>query len=401
MAAFIQKLFKSRKANPATAPRTPAKSEPSQPSQEETRQLLKKQQEQQLGSNPDQAQLATLAIDGLTATIRLEAAAALTDEIQLQQVQKRAKGRDKSVYQTVKQSLQSLKEQQAAETAVRQRIKTLIGQAEDQAASEDLKLYQARLEALQDNWSEVQSSATAEQSQQFLEAVHQCRERLKQMEQARQEEARHREQALQRSETLALLEQTLSDLTSQESSALPSLSALDALQKTQENRWLEATRDTQVEKQEQKDYESRMLALRNYLSAVRRFTQARDTLSELTQVAGTEEADDGHRQKALELLKEIEWPSDFPSQLSLRRFANWRANHGQHSRPAATGTSRKPLPRHCTTPFRSWNRPSRPSSSKNPSSCSSSPRTSSNNWTVASANSFRPGCNCSPASSGS
>jgi len=317
MAAFIQKLFKSRKANPATAPRTPAKSEPSQPSQEETRQLLKKQQEQQLGSNPDQAQLATLAIDGLTATIRLEAAAALTDEIQLQQVQKRAKGRDKSVYQTVKQSLQSLKEQQAAETAVRQRIKTLIGQAEDQAASEDLKLYQARLEALQDNWSEVQSSATAEQSQQFLEAVHQCRERLKQMEQARQEEARHREQALQRSETLALLEQTLNDLTSQESSTLPSLSALDALQKTQENRWLEATRDTQVEKQEQKDYESRMLALRNYLSAVRRFTQARDTLSELTQVAGTEEADDGHRQKAQELLKEIEWPSDFPQPAEL------------------------------------------------------------------------------------
>jgi len=317
MAAFIQKLFKSRKANPATAPRTPAKSEPSQPSPEETRQHLKEQQEQQLKSDLDQNQLAALAIDGLTAAIRLEAAAALKDEHQLQQVQKQAKGRDKSVYQTVKHALQNLKEQQAAEAAVRQRIKTLISQAKDQAVSEDLKLYQARLEALQENWNTVQASATAEQAQQFLEAVHQCRERLKQMEQARQEEARHQEQALQRSETLALLKQTLNDLTSQESSTLPSPSALDALQKTQENRWLEATRDTQVEKQEQKDYESRMLALRNYLSAVRRFTQARDALSELTQVAGTDQADDSHRQQAAELLKEIEWPSDFPQPAEL------------------------------------------------------------------------------------
>jgi hypothetical protein len=317
MAAFIQKLFKSRKANPATAPRTPAKSEPSQPSQEETRQHLKEQQERQLKSSPDQNQLASLAIDGLTAAIRLEAAAALTDEHQLQQVQKQAKGRDKSVYQTVKQALQSLKEQQAAEAAVRQRIKTLIGQAEDQAASEDLKLYQARLEALQENWSAVQASATAEQAQQFLEAVHQCRERLKQIEQAKREEARHREQALQRTETLALLEQTLNDLTSQESSALPSLSALDALQKTQENRWLEATRDTQVDKQEQKNYEMRMLALRNYLSAVRRFTQAKDVLSGLAQVADTSDPDEEHRQQASELLKQIEWPSDFPQPAEL------------------------------------------------------------------------------------
>lgn len=312
MAAFIQRLFKSRKATPTTSPKTAAKSDLPQPKEQDTRQLLREQQEQQLKNTLSQSQLATLAIDGATAAIRLQAATGIHDETLLQQVQKRAKGRDKSVYQTVKQALQTLKEQQAEEANTREKIKTLVRQIQDQAGSEDTKLYEARLEALQENWRPLENQATPEQAQHFLEAAHQCRERLKQMEQAKSEAARHQEQTHQRSETLDLLRETLADLKSKEAADLPSLSALDAFQKTQENRWLEATRDTQVGKQEQKDYEQLMLSFRNYLSAVSRLSQAKEAMSELVEWANSDQATDAHRDAASALLTTIEWPGDFP-----------------------------------------------------------------------------------------
>lgn len=317
MAAFIQKLFRSRKATPASSPRGPANSEPAQPKEQDTRQLLREQQEQQLRNTPDQSQLATLAIEGATAAIRLQAASGIQDEARLQQVQKSAKGRDKNVYQTVKQALQNLKEQQAAEAAIREKVKGLIRQVQDQATSEDTKLYQARLDALRENWQSVEKHATPEQAQQFLEAEHQCRERLQQMAQARDEQARHGEQARQRQETLTLLRDTLAGLKSEESADLPSLSALDALQKTQENRWLEATRETPVGKQEQKDYEQHMLSFRNYLNAVSRLGQNKEALAELTQIADGGQASDDHREAASVLIKQIDWPADFPQPVIL------------------------------------------------------------------------------------
>ncbi len=317
MAAFIQKLFRSRKATPTSSPRAPANSEPALPKEPDTKQLLREQQEQQLKNTPDQSQLATLAIEGATAAIRLEAASGIQDEARLQQVQKSAKGRDKNVYQTVKQALQSLKEQQAAEAATREKVKGLIRQVQDQATSEDTKLYQARLDALRENWLSVEKQATPEQAQQFLEAEHQCRERLQQMAQARDEQARHEEQARQRQETLTLLRDTLAELKSEESAELPSLSALDALQKTQENRWLEATRETPVGKQEQKDYEQHMLSFRNYLNAVSRLGQNKEALAELSRIADSGQASDDHRETASVLVKQIDWPADFPQPVIL------------------------------------------------------------------------------------
>ncbi|KXS54096.1 MAG: hypothetical protein AWU57_1521 [Marinobacter sp. T13-3] len=308
MAAFIQKLFKTRKATPIKKIARPEKQEASQPPAEDERKALLKEQEGQLSNNPEQTVLATLAIDGATAAIRLQAARGLHEETYLQQVQKQAKGRDKGVYQLVKQALQSLREQQHEAQATQETIAGLIQQAKEQAASEDTKLYQARLDSLLDQWRSIEAQASTEQVQAFLEAVHQCRERQTQIEQAQQEEQRHQEQARERQETLNLLAETLTELTTPNAQP-PSASALDALQKTQENRWLEATRDTNVSKQEQKAYEQSMLALRNFLGAVRRLDQAREALEKLGPV---ETASDEQTDAARQLLQDIAWPNDFP-----------------------------------------------------------------------------------------
>ena len=312
MAAFIQKLFKSRKTTEAT-PKQRKATPPEPVEQEDTRTDRREEQLKTLESAPSQDVLAKLAIEGVTADIRQSAAGRLTDEASLQEVQKQAKGRDKGVYQIVKLALQQRREEQARLDSISQTIATLTRHAQDQAKSDDTKLYGARLDALLKQWTEVETHASPEQAQAFLEAVHLCKERIAALQSAAEDEKRQREQKLQRQETLDLLTRTLDELKSQPPETLPSLASLDALQKTQENRWLEATRDTAVEKQEQKAYENAMLALRNYLSSVRRITQERETIVELgALLERADDATDEQRAQAKTLVAEINWPEGYP-----------------------------------------------------------------------------------------
>lgn len=311
MAAFIQKLFKSRKTrdetpSPASEPRT------TEVEKEEARASRREAQRATLNGSPSQSDLAELAIHGVTADVRLEAAERLTDGDCLNQVQKQAKGRDKGVYQTVKQSLQELKQEQARRDEIAEAISALVKAADEQARSEDTKLYEARLETLHQKWSELKPHATEQQTQDFLAASYRCKERLEQIHAAREESARHEEQIRQREETLALLSATLEDLRAQPPETLPSLASLDALQKTQENRWLEATRDTSVDKREQKTYETTMLALRTYITAVRQVGQVRDQLNELAEADAKRSVSNEQRQLARTLSQDIQWPEGFP-----------------------------------------------------------------------------------------
>ncbi|QSP94283.1 DUF349 domain-containing protein [Marinobacter salinisoli] len=312
MAAFIKKLFKSKNAS-KPAPTHPTEQTAKDLHQPDTRDTLREQQNQMLNNGPDQQQLATLAVEGVTADIRLNAAKQLADPDCLQQVQKNAKGKDKGVYQAVRQTIQSQREAKAREEARSALIANLIQSAQEQARSEDTKLYAARLEALQAQWQEVEQHASAEQVQDFWEARRQCQERLDTMQQVRDEEARHTAQKQQRAETLDLLKTTLNDLRTHSPDDLPSLSSLDALQKTQENRWLEATRDTAVPDPEKKAYNESMLALRTYVSAVRRIAQHKDALSALTaaqETAGENNSD--LKTQAQDLVEQISWPEGYP-----------------------------------------------------------------------------------------
>lgn len=312
MAAFIQKLFKSRK--PSGITKKNRKETPQAPPQPDiSRTSVRDDQLKALKESPAQATLTDLAIQGVTADIRLDAARRLTSTDSLQQVQKQAKGRDKSVYQAARQALQTIRDEQAEKDRLSQTIATLTNDVRDQAQSEDTKLYKARLEALVRQWDTVESHATAEQTQEFLAAVHQCRERIQVMQVALDEEKRRTEQRQQRDETLALLTSTLADLKNQSPELLPSQAALDALQKTQENRWLEATRDTDVTKQEQKTYETKMLTLRSYLSAVRHISQEKEALLSLSSSLNEDtETTDNLREHAQQLLTFIAWPEGYP-----------------------------------------------------------------------------------------
>ena len=310
MAAFIQKLFGNRKATAtAVTPRKEAtKEEADKTSRQDDQREL---QAEALKANPSEGELEELAIGGLTAGIRSEAAEALTKKATLQRVQKLAKGKDKGVYQIVRQKLQCIRDDEDRQRKLAETIQTIVRHAVEQARSDDTKLFEARLDALLQKWADVETQASQEQTTEFLQAVHQCRERLREM-QAEKDQLRHQqEQKSQRAETLSLLEDTLDELKHQDPDLEPSLASLDALQKTQENRWLEATRDTQVEKQEQKTYENLMQSLRSYISAVKRLGQHRDEIVALQATDSSDTDDSKQTDQARVILETVDWPRDF------------------------------------------------------------------------------------------
>ena len=143
MAAFIQKLFGNRKATAtAVTPRKEAtKEEADKTSRQDDQREL---QAEALKANPSEGELEVLAIGGLTAGIRSEAAEALTEKATLQRVQKLAKGKDKGVYQIVRQKLQRIRDDEDRQRKLAETIQTIVRHAVEQARSDDTKLFEAR-----------------------------------------------------------------------------------------------------------------------------------------------------------------------------------------------------------------------------------------------------------------
>jgi hypothetical protein len=340
MAAFIQKLFGRKKTAPAPKPEAPSGPTADQQEKSDRQDEVRQQQLSQLSASPSQPTLEQLAGQGLTADIRVSAARLLTDKESLQRVQKQAKGKDKGVYQIVRQALQNIRADEQEQQQREQAVSTLVQNAKDQARSDDTKLFEPRLEALLKRWSELENHATQAQTAEFLEAVHACRHRLEEMNAVKARETQSLEQKNQRSATLALLQDTVRELTHPSPDAEPSLGSLDALQKTQENRWMEATRDTPVEKQEQKVYESLMLPLRAYIAALRRLNQNRDAIQAMVNPADTgnsadtpefvsESGNEVPQQTANELIYNIDWPADFPMPSLLAELARTAGKNPQ------------------------------------------------------------------------
>ncbi|MFE8072055.1 DUF349 domain-containing protein [Marinobacteraceae bacterium S3BR75-40.1] len=256
--------------------------------------------------------LEQLAIEGKTARERQSAAELVEDEDGLHRIARAAKGRDKNVYQTAKRKLQALRQEQEARAHREAEVEAVVENLKQHARTESNKLYQPRLEALQQQWKTLEESATEQQRAQAIAALAECELRARELERENQRQEEEDQKREERAQTLSLLKETLSDLQQQCPPQGPSLSSLDALQKTQETRWLEATRDAEVEKGEQKDYERLMQQLRSYIDAVRRFETQREALSH----ALNAEEPDTHTVK--NSLDHIKWPADFTAPTLLK-----------------------------------------------------------------------------------
>ncbi|WP_097460514.1 DUF349 domain-containing protein [Mangrovitalea sediminis] len=263
----------------------------------------------------DAAQLERLAVEGRTSKQRLAAIEHVEDEDALQRIAKAAKGRDKTIYQTARRRLQQIREAAAADEARQRGTELVIAAMEAHAATDSTQLYEARFEALQQQWNNLPADIEIALQQRYLDALHRCRERIAKLHEEAASEAASQEKQEQRKATLEVLESTLSSLQHDIPAQGPSLAGLDAVLKTQENRWLEATRETSVERNEQKHYQELMHDLRVYVQALSHLERSRLELREVLdqpEGAETDEAALASRRKTLQrLLQEINWPEGY------------------------------------------------------------------------------------------
>ncbi len=278
-----------------------------------------------LGHIEDPKALLRIAQEGKTSRIRQAAAELIETEEQLSTLTTSAKGKDKSVYQIAKTKLTRIKEHVREREARQQAIEKVIQALEEHAQTESTQQYEAKLENLEQRWQNFASFADAQQQLRFDKALEQCRQKRDDLvaEQRQREEQERLEQVGgdEQEATLLTLSQTLERFR-QIPASIRETSALDALIKTQENRWLEATRHSPVERNQNKHYQLLMTELRHYHKALKtaaeKLPEIESELKKHQQIQpGDSKAEiksselNTHSRNLRKLLDAVDWPRNY------------------------------------------------------------------------------------------
>lgn len=282
----------------------------------------------------DATALLNIAMTAKTSKIRQAAAELIETENELKELVQAVKSKDKGVYQIAKTKFDKLKNEAKVEQELNAAIATLVQAVEEHARTDNTKLYESKLESLEQRWAPLANRALDEDSKRFEQAQQACKARINAQKQAEAEAAEAELIAKAGGDelkaTLLTLEQTLEQLRDTPASA-QEVASLDAILKTQETRWLEATRQVDVEKGDQKHYQNLMSSLRHYLSAQAALAEGSEKLSSLCAdlnkaKTSAEQNDAGNLvklNKALnQALKTINWPTGFTQPEQIKQAQN-------------------------------------------------------------------------------
>lgn len=262
--------------------------------------------------------LLTIATKGKTSRIRQAAAELLESEQELKILTQSLKSKDKGVYHIAKLKLDRIRARQKQTQALQSQAESLVESITEHASTENLNLYDSKLESLLQRWETAQTAATEDQIKRFDEAASRCQSRAQTL--INEEKAKVEAELLakaggdEQQATLLTLEETLNRFRETPAST-QEYSALDAIVKTQENRWIEATRHSAVEKGQSRHYQTLMTELRSYLVSLRALSEQGDSLATL--IADIKLAsDDSTKLAKLNMalsknIHSIDWPNAF------------------------------------------------------------------------------------------
>lgn len=270
--------------------------------------------------------LLKIATQSRNAQIRQAAAELIETEKELNELFGHAKNKDKTVYHISKNKLAEIRASAQKDTDNQEKITKLLKDLDNLSRTEVLQHFDARLAHLIKQWNDIRSIANEAQSKQFSELSSQCELKLNSVEtpspvkassdNAKAEATEKLEEAQGEIEaTLYIIKDTLIRFQKQAAKNVE-IPALDALVKTQENRWQEATREVDVNKLHQKTYSDGMLQLRHYLKSMLSFDEKSEVLTSvsaaLIQTNGlTPNELEQHRKKLRATLKSIDWPNNY------------------------------------------------------------------------------------------
>lgn len=279
--------------------------------------------------NPDQylaalvklstSSLETIAINAKLNQLRLSAVELVVDEAPLTTIEKQAKSRDKKVYQLAKSKLKEIKESKKQRAATIEKQTAIVKSLEIHANSETAKLYGAKLTSLLDAWRALNASSDDHLSQEFETHKQACVKKAEQFKQEQEQadlaQQQKQQQLDERKQTLSTLDQTIERFQQAPLESGNDLPALDAIIKTQEIRWLEATQGCTVDSAEQRHYQQQMGVLKSFLKSAQLLISKKDEFSAILSSSSLTETSEKNEdiQKTKAFLNDIDWPKHFPT----------------------------------------------------------------------------------------
>lgn len=266
--------------------------------------------------------LIKIATQSRNAQIRQAAAELIDTEKELHELFDHAKNKDKTVFHIAKNKLAEHRAIALHEAAQQEQILKLLKDLENLSKTEALQHFDARLNHLAKQWLELKKTANTEQSETYSRLHDECNTKLKALNidtaetpspKLQKEEEPNASDEI--SETISAIDTTLKRFQALVAKPLE-VSSLDALIKTQENRWIEATKSAEVTKSQQKHYEEGITQLRHYLKALRSFIEKQELLSAaitalLEKGELSAQSLEQARKKLNALIKQINWPTAF------------------------------------------------------------------------------------------
>jgi hypothetical protein len=263
--------------------------------------------------------LLKIATQSRNAQIRQAAAELIESEKEINALFEYAKNKDKTVYQISKNKLAGIRALAQKESENQKTISKLLKDLENLSRTEVLQHFDARLAHIKKQWADFSALANEQQNKDFSQLYALCEKKLEQQQTSPvitpEKETENQEIIDEIESTLSTIKDTLTRFQQQAAKTLE-ISALDALIKTQENRWLEATREVDVNKLQQKTYLDGMGQLRHYLKALHSLADNNEELSSLIESINntgdiTPNALEQSRKKLKNVLKNIDWPTNF------------------------------------------------------------------------------------------
>jgi hypothetical protein len=253
----------------------------------------------------DQNLLANIAESARVANIRQQATTAISDESILEALEKRIKGKDKGCQKIIREKLSVLQEERAQQAKQNEAIEQTILAAEQQAKLPFQPLCEAKLDTLESRWNKSKANASESQNARFQTAISTCKQVISdhyQAESEKQAQAEaHKDAKEEQEATISLLETEQDTILEQGDFNSP---ALNALLKTQANRWQDSSETSKPSKSLENRYKRVFTSLEKFIRAKEALDEQKPQLEALL----VAETPDTNELKTL--ISSLNWPSE-------------------------------------------------------------------------------------------
>jgi hypothetical protein len=258
-----------------------------------------------LANISDEDKLFTIATKAKISNIRQLATNRIESFELLENLEKEVKGKDKGIQKIVRAKLETIRNTQKQQAQIAQDIAQTLEAIEQQARQSFQPLYEAKITTLSQRWESLKNSTSTEQQAQFALALNACQSIIDHHYQA---EAEQQAKANASKDAKDEQEATVAQLETEQDQVIETgdfnVPAMNALLKTQQNRWEDASEHHAPSKALANRYHRVTSSLQQFVTAKETLDHNREALETLTS------ADEINTDQIKKQLETINWPTE-------------------------------------------------------------------------------------------